>query len=188
MTSLHVDKQLLQIRAKCAKKNSADMPSFRSLVKLWRKLRFPCQYLFVCFYEVALLISAIFLPSHPPNINTTDYSLVLHMETLLPVWFTDKANDSFWRGDALAVFLGDKEGWKRADWGLLSLLLSGSSVLQRGFRGAVICWDVRDWLPLGWKCNMTMEEEGGSTACVSIQQSRKLPGAFMWPWTCYNLA
>lgn len=58
-----------------------------------------------------------------------------------------------------------RRGQRRAHWGLLSFLLAGSRVLQRGFRGAVIHRDVRDWLPLGWICNMTDHNGRGRIEC-----------------------
>ena len=138
------------------------MPSFRSVAKLWSRFSVPMSG-FVCLFIWACFVNKQTPPPYfqLPSISTEDSSLFLYKETSLPVRFTDKTNDSFWRGDALAVLLGDKKGWKRADWGLVSLLLAGSSVLQRGYRGAVIHWHVREWLPPERKCNLTEHKGRG---------------------------
>lgn len=117
---------------------------------------------FVGLFLSACLINIqpLFLLLYPPNINSMDSSVFL-----LYLWKHCCQFDS--QTELMTHFdvethwqcsLGIKRagrGQRRAVRGLLSLLLSGLSVLERGFRVGVIHWDVRDRIPLGWKCNMT---------------------------------
>lgn len=123
-------------------------------------------------------------PSSPPLFSDQGETVKngpsspLRMETSLLFWYADKSDDSFWRGDTLAGVLRDVQDGP----GFTITPPSQGQVSSRGASDVVISWDVRDWLPQGWKCNKTDNSNKRWRKYrleLSYKRSRMLPAALI---------
>lgn len=157
MTSLFGDKQLLVNVPSVVKKK------IQFLVSLTLEMISVPKSVYVCLFTWARFINM--QPLFPLKCNQYGLvhgSLYGNIATVLlsqtkPMTHFDV--ETHWQRS-----LGTKRGGRR-QIGVYCHPFSQGQVSSRGASEVVIHWDVRAWLPPGWKCNMTDYSGGGRREC-----------------------